>query len=85
MGGGGRVAVAGGGRSGSNTGHKYNLTIGAQAFNLFNQVPYGNPIGTLSNPQFGKTTTLSGGQFGGGPGGGTNAVRHITLQASFYF
>jgi len=80
-GGGGRGGGGGGGgmRSGSNTGRKYNLTIGAQAFNLFNEIPYAPPGGTL-NPSFGKTTRLAGMQFAS-----ANAVRRITLQASFSF
>jgi hypothetical protein len=43
-------------------------------------VPYGNPIGTLSNTKFGQTISLGGGQFAG-----SNAVRRITLQANFSF
>ena len=65
----------GGGRSGSNTGRKYNLTLGAFAQNLFNEVPYSSPNGNLNNPQFGKTTSIQGG----------NSVRRITLQANFSF
>jgi hypothetical protein len=80
-GGGGRGGGGGGGgRRGSNTGRKYNLTIGAQALNLFNEVPYGTPVSTLSNSKFGQTITLGGGQFSG-----SNAVRRITLQANFSF
>jgi hypothetical protein len=79
-GGGGRGGGGGGGgRTGSNTGRKYNLTLGAQAFNLFNEIPYAPPGGTL-NPSFGKTTRLAGGQFAT-----ADAVRRITLQASFSF
>ena len=76
-GGGGRGGGGGGfgGGRGTNTGRKYNLTIGAQAFNLFNEVPYSSPIGSLNNPQFGQTTSITGG----------NNVRRITLQASFNF
>lgn len=79
-GGGGGYHGGGGGRGGfgggSNTGRKYNLSLGAQAFNLFNEVNYGSPSGTISNPQFGQTTTLAGAQ---------NLVRRITLQATFNF
>ena len=88
-GGGGRGGFGGG--LGSNTGHKYNLTIGAQAQNLFNQVPYGTPVSSLSNPRFGQSISLGGfyggggGRGGGGGGGGSNAVRRIMLQASFNF
>jgi hypothetical protein len=78
--GGGGGGGGGGGRTGSNTGRKYNLTIGAQAFNLFNEIPYASPVSTLSNANFGKTISLAGGQFAS-----ANAVRRITLQASFYF
>jgi hypothetical protein len=74
-GGGGGGGRGGGGGNGSNTGRKYNLTLSAQAFNLFNEVPYSNPIGTWKNPQFGQTTSIQGG----------NNVRRIILQASFNF
>jgi len=81
-GGGGRGGGGGGGggRRGANTGRKYNVTIGAQAFNLFNMIPYSTPVGSLSSNLFGKPTSLAGGQFAG-----PTAVRRITLQASFYF
>jgi len=46
-----------------------------QAFNVFNEVPYGNPVGSLNNQYFGKTTSIQGG----------NSVRRITLQAGFSF
>ena len=77
-GGGGPGGGPGGGSSSSD--RKYNLTIGAQASNLFNEVPYGNPISSLNNPQFGKTISL-----GGGPFSGQNSVRNISLQANFSF
>jgi hypothetical protein len=47
---------------------------------VFNEIPYGTPVSSLSNALFGKTTTLAGGQFSS-----SNAVRRITLQASFFF
>ena len=78
-GGGGRGGGGGGGGFGrggaSQTGRKYNLTLGAQAFNLFNEVPYSSPISNLSNSHFGQTTSISGG----------NSIRRFTLQASFNF
>jgi hypothetical protein len=83
-GGGDRGGGFGGGR-GSNTGRKYNLNLGLQALNLFNEVPYGNPGSTLSSAFFGKVTTLGTGRFGGGPGGSANSVRQITLSANFNF
>jgi Carboxypeptidase regulatory-like domain len=78
-GGGGGGGGFGGGR-GSNTGRKYNLSLGLQALNLFNQVPYGSPISNLSNSNFGQVKSLGGGTFGG-----ANAIRHITLTANFTF
>ena len=81
-GGGGR----GGGRGGfgSSTGRRYNFSIGAQAYNIFNAVPYGTPSSVISsglNGQgFGKFTTLAGGPFST-----STAVRRITLQAAFNF
>jgi hypothetical protein len=77
-GGGGGGGGFGGGR-GSNTGRKYNLSLGLQVLNLFNQVPYGSPVSNLSNSYFGKVTSIGGGF------GGSNAVRHITLSANFNF
>jgi hypothetical protein len=65
----------GGPGGGSSTGRKYNLTIGAQAQNLFNEVPYANPNGNWNSPQFGKTTSITSG----------NNVRRISLQANFNF
>ncbi len=91
-GGGGRGGRGGGGggdgmgRSGSNTGRRYNLSIGVQATNLFNNVTYATPTSTLSSSQFGKSTQLAGGTFaGGGPGGAGTAVRRFALQANFFF
>ncbi|CAN5523332.1 hypothetical protein BH10ACI4_BH10ACI4_23370 [soil metagenome] len=77
-GGGGRGGPGMGGTGGS--GHKYTLTLGAQAFNLFNMIPYGTPTSTLSSPRFGQFTTLATGPFSS-----ATAVRRITLQASFNF
>jgi hypothetical protein len=86
-GGGGRGGFGGGpggpggpGGFGGGSDRKYTLTIGAQAQNLFNQVPYGIPVSTWTNPQFGQTLSIGGGPFGGG-----NAVRTIMLQANFSF
>ena len=88
-GGGGRGGGPGGGGfgggRGSNTGRKYNLSLGVQVLNLFNQVAYGSPVSNLSNSYFGKVTSLAGGRFGGGGAGGANSVRQITLSANFNF
>ncbi|MDE3105493.1 MAG: carboxypeptidase regulatory-like domain-containing protein [Acidobacteriota bacterium] len=65
---------------GGSSGHRYTLNIGAQAFNLFNMVPYGSPTSVLNSPRFGQVTSLSSGPFSS-----ATAVRRITLQASFNF
>jgi hypothetical protein len=83
----------GGGRGGmSNTGHKYSLNFSAQALNLFNDIDYGTPSGSLVptlNPntglygpgsRFGKSTSLAGGIFSSG-----SAARRIFFQAAFSF
>ena len=75
FGGGGRGGFGGGG-----SGHRYTLTLGAQASNLFNMVPYATPTSSLSSPRFGQFTALSPQPFSNG-----TAVRSITLQASFNF
>ena len=66
----------------TSTGRRFNLTFSAQALNLFNNVNYGTPVGTLGSSQFGKSTSLSGGPFAG-PNGSTS--RRIFLQAVFAF
>ncbi|MGF7179690.1 carboxypeptidase regulatory-like domain-containing protein [Tunturiibacter psychrotolerans] len=78
---GGPGGVRGGfGPQGASSGHKYTFTLGAQAFNLFNVVPFGTPTSVLSSPRFGQFTTLAAGPFSS-----ATAVRRITLQASFNF
>ncbi len=78
--GGGGPGGGRGGFGGANTGHRYNLNLGALANNLFNNVNYGTPTSTLTSPRFGQFTTLAGGPFSNGA-----AVRQIILQASFTF
>jgi len=88
-GGGGRPGGGGGpggggpggpGGGGGTSDRRYSITVGAQASNLFNEVPYGSEVSTLTSPLFGKSTTLQA-----GPGASANAVRRITLQANFNF
>jgi len=76
------------------TGRKYSLNFSAQALNLFNDIDYGTPTGTISPPstpdpstgmygpgsQFDKSTTLAGGIFSTG-----SAARRIFVQAVFTF
>lgn len=80
------------GGGGTGTGHKYTLTFGAQALNLFNDIDYGTPVGSVIptlNPntglygpgdQFGKSTSLAGGIFSSG-----SAARRIFFNATFAF
>ena len=89
MGGGGPRGLGGG--SGG-TGRKYSLTFSAQALNLFNDVDYGQPMGTLiptknsatgqygPGDKFGRSTSLTGGIFSQG-----SAVRRVFVQAVFSF
>ncbi len=70
-----------GGFGASSTGRRYNLTLGAQGSNIFNQVPYGTPNSVVSSAQqFGRFTTLAGRPFSS-----STAVRQIVLQANFSF
>ena len=72
---------------------KYNINFSAQALNLFNNIDYGTPIGTVTPPyeevngvltpttnNFGKSTALQGGIFSQG-----SAARRIFFQAVFSF
>ncbi len=87
-GGGGRGPGGGGGgggggpfgTGGNNTPHRYNVTLGAAAFNIFNVIPYGQPVAVLTSPRFGEFTSLAGGPFSS-----ATAVRRFVLQASFNF
>jgi hypothetical protein len=80
------------GMGGPGTGHKYSLTFSAQALNLFNNIDYGTPIGSViptqtngtgpygPGPQFGKSPSLAGGIFSSGA-----AARRIFFNATFSF
>ena len=80
FGGGGRGGP--GGPGGASTGHKYSLNFNVQALNLFNDIDYGTPIGTVipGSTRFGQSTSLAGGIFSSGA-----AARRIFFQASFQF
>jgi hypothetical protein len=62
------------------TGHKYSLNLSVQALNLFNNIDYGGPNGTLGSPRFDRSTTLAGGIFSTG-----SAARRIFAQVIFSF
>lgn len=66
----------------SSTGRRFNLTLSAQALNMFNNINYGTPIGTLGSSEFGRSTGLASGPFSG-PGGSTS--RRLYFQAVFAF
>ena len=93
--GGGGFGGGPGGRGGmSNTGHKYSLTFSAQALNLFNDIDYGQPSGSLiptlntttglygPGSRFGKSTSLARGIFASPT---SSAARRIFFQAAFSF
>lgn len=93
-GGGGHGGGRGPGGGMSSTGHKYSLTFSAQLRNLFNNVDYGTPSGTIiptydattqtygPGGRFGKATSLAGGMFASPS---SAAVRRIYLQMAFSF
>ncbi|HEV2324587.1 MAG TPA: carboxypeptidase regulatory-like domain-containing protein [Terracidiphilus sp.] len=74
-----------------NSGRKYSLQFSVSALNLFNNVDYGTPSGSLiptpssagayvPDARFGRSTSLAGGIFSSG-----SAVRRIFVQAAFQF
>jgi hypothetical protein len=84
---GGGFGGPGGGRGG--VGRKYSVNFSAQALNLFNDVDYGTPVGTVTQatpgqPQpssrFDRSTNLAGGIFSTGA-----SSRRIFIQAAFQF
>jgi len=87
-GGGGDRGGFGGGFAGGDRRKPYNLNIGINISNLFNNVNLNTPVGNMASSRFGQSTSTAGG-FGGfmggggfGGGGGT-ANRRIDLQARF--
>jgi hypothetical protein len=53
-----------------NLGERLNLQLRAEAFNLFNHPNFGDPIGTLTSPLFGRTITTLATSLGAGGGTG---------------
>jgi len=70
----------GGGRGGDSSGQHYSLTLAVSARNVFNNVNVGTPIGVITSPIFGQSTSQPV-----GPGSGLYSNRRIELQASFAF
>ncbi|HEY0430068.1 MAG TPA: carboxypeptidase regulatory-like domain-containing protein [Pyrinomonadaceae bacterium] len=87
-GGGNRTAGGGGGGGfggfggGGGTDSPYNLTVGVQVTNLFNNVNLNTPIGSLSSSRFGQSTSTAS-SFGFGGGGGNAGNRRVELQLRF--
>ena len=81
-GGGGRGGPGGGpgGPPTNQTNNKYSLSFRVQALNLFNDINYGTPGGTLGTSNFNKSTNLAGMIFSQGP-----ASRRIFFQTTFSF
>jgi len=82
-GGGGGPRGGGGGMFGGGGSGKYNLSVSANARNLINHVNLAPPIGNLSSPSFGQSTSLAGGfgPFASGAAGN----RKLELQVRFTF
>jgi carboxypeptidase family protein len=82
-GGGGRGPLFGGGPSfaSSNSDRRYNLILGVNARNVFNNVNVANPSAFLGSRFFDVPNALQGGPFSPG----TAANRKIELQATFSF
>jgi len=85
-GGGGGGGMMMGGFGGGDARKPYNLNVGIQITNLFNNVNFNAPVGALNSSRFGQSTGIAGGfgGFGGGGGGvGPAANRRIELQLRF--
>jgi len=94
FGGGGGGRGGPGGPGGASTGHKYSLNFSVQALNLFNDIDYGQPSGSLiptfnsttglygPGSQFDKSTSLARGIFSSPT---SSAARRIFFQAAFSF
>jgi len=73
-----------GGFGGGGASKPYNLNVGVQFTNLFNNVNYNAPVGVLNSSRFGQSTGIVSGFGGFGGGGGTAAQnRRIELQVRF--
>jgi hypothetical protein len=65
---------------GERSSQRYSLTFSANARNIFNMVNPGTPVGNLSSPLFGQSTSLAGGIFNT-----QSANRRIDFQVVFAF
>ena len=73
-----------GGFGGGASGKRYTLTLSANSRNVINHVNLGQPVGDLSSPFFGQSTSTGGG-FGPGGGGGAAGNRKIEFMLRFTF
>ena len=80
FGGGGGGGFGGGGAAEK----RYNMTFSVSAQNLFNRANLFLPVGNLSSPFFGESTT-SAGRFGGPNAATQGGNRRIELQVRFSF
>lgn len=85
--GGGGGNRGGGGFGGGDNRAPYNLNVGVQVTNLFNNVNFNAPVGSLSSSRFGQSTSTAFGFGGFGPGGGFGGGlnRRVELQMRFTF
>jgi hypothetical protein len=73
----------GGGGGGARTvAKRYNFTLSANARNVFNNVNYGTPSGSITSPILGRSNSLAGGTFSNSTSG---ANRQVFLQLQFAF
>lgn len=84
-GGGGGNRGGGGGMFGGGGNSPYNLTLGLNINNIFNNVNFNTPIGVLNSTRFGQSTSTAGGFGFFGGGGGNSGNRRIELQMRFSF
>lgn len=79
-GGGGPRGPMGGIFGGDRSSQRYSLTFSANVRNMFNRVNPGTPVGNLSSPLFGQSTSLAGGIFNT-----QSANRRLDFQVMFAF
>jgi hypothetical protein len=65
---------------------KLNLNFRSEFFNIFNHPNFGNPVNTLTNPLFGRSTQMLANSLGsGGANGGLNPLYQIGGPRSIQF
>ena len=81
-GGGARMGGGGGPMGGFGGGStRYSLTFSMSARNLFNTTNPGNPVGNISSPLFGQSTSIAG--FGPTGGNAGNRILEASLRFTF--